>query len=357
MVTLTIQPSGAIPVTHVLKDETITIGRMSGNTIVVNDSSVSLMHAKITRKDGQFFLKDLNSTNGTRVNGQAITEARLRDRDTIRFADVSGQFTEEAAEATSVPAPAPVPVARISEIQPAPPVSQPVPALAPQRPVPAKRKPLIPTLAAVAGGVVALGVVSFVVWNLTHQGNAKGESAAAPAKPAVVQTASVVPHPATTAVAPAPATTSDATNGAPPDVPTLIKTLQDPDPAERRQAVAALHSMGPDAANATPALHQALSDPDQEVRLWAALALINIKSYDKAIPPILLHVLHDEKPMVRQLACVSLGLLPYEQSEKETVVPALVAAANTDSDEDVRKAAVAALEVIDPDLPPKTLTK
>src|SRR5277367_6643336 len=99
MVTLTIQPPGASPVAHVLKDETITIGRMSGNTIVVNDSSISLVHAKITRKNGEFFLKDLNSTNGTQVNNQPITEAKLRDRDAVRFADVTGQFTLESAEA------------------------------------------------------------------------------------------------------------------------------------------------------------------------------------------------------------------------------------------------------------------
>jgi len=76
MPTLSIQLPGLPPVSHVLKDETITIGRMKGNTIVIEDSSISLMHAKITRKDGQFHLKDLNSTNGTMVNGQPITDAK-----------------------------------------------------------------------------------------------------------------------------------------------------------------------------------------------------------------------------------------------------------------------------------------
>src|SRR5271163_4884932 len=97
MVTLTIQPPGSAPVTHVLKDETITIGRMSGNTIVINDASVSLAHARITVNNGEFILKDLNSTNGTWVNGQPVKEARLRDHDLIRFADVAGQFNAQAA--------------------------------------------------------------------------------------------------------------------------------------------------------------------------------------------------------------------------------------------------------------------
>src|SRR6476469_4942789 len=93
---LTIQLPGQPPVFHVLKDETITIGRMKSNTIVIEDGSISLMHAKITRKDGQFFLKDLNSTNGTIVNGQPIGEVRLRDQDRVRFAEITTQFVADA---------------------------------------------------------------------------------------------------------------------------------------------------------------------------------------------------------------------------------------------------------------------
>src|SRR5881398_1802149 len=102
MSTLIIQLPGLPAVAHVLKDETITIGRMKGNTIVIEDSSISLMHAKITRKNGDFFLKDLNSTNGTFVNGQPVGEARLRDADRVRFADVTTQFMADAVADASV---------------------------------------------------------------------------------------------------------------------------------------------------------------------------------------------------------------------------------------------------------------
>src|SRR3954462_8628728 len=95
MSTLIIQLPGLPAVSHVLKDETITIGRLKGNTIVIEDSSISLMHAKITRKDGQFFLKDLNSTNGTIVNGQPIGEVRLRDQDRVRFAEITTHFVTD----------------------------------------------------------------------------------------------------------------------------------------------------------------------------------------------------------------------------------------------------------------------
>src|SRR3954467_1883682 len=96
---LTIQLPGLPAVSHVLKDETSTIGRMKANTIVIEDSSISLMHAKITRKNGDFLLKDLNSTNGTLVNGQPIGEVKLRDLDRVRFAEITCQFLADAATA------------------------------------------------------------------------------------------------------------------------------------------------------------------------------------------------------------------------------------------------------------------
>src|SRR5712691_6917534 len=107
MATLTIQLPGMPPVHHVLKDDTITVGRMKGNNIIIDDNSVSLTHARITRRGGEFYLKDLNSTNGTVVNGQRINEARLRDQDRVSFADISGQFQAEVAAEAGAAAPAP----------------------------------------------------------------------------------------------------------------------------------------------------------------------------------------------------------------------------------------------------------
>src|SRR6476646_9800447 len=124
MSTLIIQLPGLPEVAHVLKDETITIGRMKGNTIVIEDSSISLMHAKITRKNGDFLLKDLNSTNGTSVNDQPIGEVRLRDQDRVRFAEITCQFVADTAVPTEQPtqtvaAPAPVPVTQSAAAPPA----------------------------------------------------------------------------------------------------------------------------------------------------------------------------------------------------------------------------------------------
>src|SRR4051794_39663180 len=92
MPSLTVHLPGLPPVSHVLKDETTTVGRMKGNTVVIEDASISLMHARITRKNNEFYLKDLNSTNGTMLNGQPVSEAKLRDQDRVRFADITAQF-------------------------------------------------------------------------------------------------------------------------------------------------------------------------------------------------------------------------------------------------------------------------
>jgi hypothetical protein len=53
------------------------IGRASDNDLVLNHDSVSRHHAEVRRERGRFFIADLGSTNGTRVNGQPIGETLL----------------------------------------------------------------------------------------------------------------------------------------------------------------------------------------------------------------------------------------------------------------------------------------
>jgi pSer/pThr/pTyr-binding forkhead associated (FHA) protein len=82
------------------------IGRRSDNDILIDDTAVSGHHAVIEAReddylDGHFgfFLKDLNSTNGTYVNDLEITEERrLNNYDLIRFASHIFKFIDEDAE-------------------------------------------------------------------------------------------------------------------------------------------------------------------------------------------------------------------------------------------------------------------
>lgn len=50
------------------------IGRAEHNTIVLEDAFVSAEHALLTRREGQWWLEDINSRNGTLLNDLAITE-------------------------------------------------------------------------------------------------------------------------------------------------------------------------------------------------------------------------------------------------------------------------------------------
>ena len=79
-------------VTHELVDEAITIGRGPDNTIVVNDPSISTHHAHLLLEGDTYRLKDLDSTNGTRVNGKPVTETVLRFDDRIRFGAAEAKY-------------------------------------------------------------------------------------------------------------------------------------------------------------------------------------------------------------------------------------------------------------------------
>lgn len=66
------------------------IGRGTENSIHLDAAGVSRRHAEIERKDAGFLLRDLESTNGTFVNGQRIVEAVVSSGDVLRFGDVIG---------------------------------------------------------------------------------------------------------------------------------------------------------------------------------------------------------------------------------------------------------------------------
>jgi pSer/pThr/pTyr-binding forkhead associated (FHA) protein len=68
------------------------IGRALDNDIVINDASVSRHHASIECRNGGFVVRDLDSRNGTWIEGQRITEAMLSYGNSLRFGDVVFTF-------------------------------------------------------------------------------------------------------------------------------------------------------------------------------------------------------------------------------------------------------------------------
>src|SRR6202048_1577690 len=62
------------------------VGRQEGCDMRIQHKSVSKMHCVIARTDGLLLVRDLGSTNGTRVNGQRVRRAALLPNDQLSIA-------------------------------------------------------------------------------------------------------------------------------------------------------------------------------------------------------------------------------------------------------------------------------
>ena len=68
------------------RDELL-IGRAPGCDVIVPAETVSRRHARLIFRDGGWILQDLNSTNGTRLNGRYVGRCRLRPGDQLALGD------------------------------------------------------------------------------------------------------------------------------------------------------------------------------------------------------------------------------------------------------------------------------
>jgi pSer/pThr/pTyr-binding forkhead associated (FHA) protein len=82
-----------------LDQEIVTIGRKPGNDIHVDNLAVSGTHAKILTILNDSFIEDLNSTNGTIINGKKITKHALSNGDKVQIGKHTLEYINEAAEA------------------------------------------------------------------------------------------------------------------------------------------------------------------------------------------------------------------------------------------------------------------
>ena len=79
-------------VTHELARNIVMIGRAPLNHIVIDHPTISAQHAVLLRTGDSYSLKDLNSTNGTQINGDFVTDVELKDGDIIRFGSFIAVF-------------------------------------------------------------------------------------------------------------------------------------------------------------------------------------------------------------------------------------------------------------------------
>ena len=119
-------------------------GRADDCAISILEGSVSGHHGRFEKRDGQWWIVDTGSSNGTKVNGVEVTESAIKNGDQLLFGDLAVQFIDEpeaAPEPAPEPAPAPAPArATASKAEPAP-AAKPEPKPAPKPEPVAKPEP------------------------------------------------------------------------------------------------------------------------------------------------------------------------------------------------------------------------
>jgi pSer/pThr/pTyr-binding forkhead associated (FHA) protein len=108
MAKLVILSQGLNGRTHELKVEKTTIGRVEDNTFQIAEPSVSSHHCEVLLRGNEVVIKDLNSTNGTFINDEKITESVLKPGQTLRLGQIEIRL-ENGAPAPAATASAPAP--------------------------------------------------------------------------------------------------------------------------------------------------------------------------------------------------------------------------------------------------------
>ncbi|MCJ7512717.1 MAG: FHA domain-containing protein [Anaerolineales bacterium] len=80
-----------------LRKSVVAIGRSPENDLLLGDPHVSRRHAELRAREGRYVLFDLDSTTGTRVNGQLVREKTLEPGDVIALANVDLIYGEDPA--------------------------------------------------------------------------------------------------------------------------------------------------------------------------------------------------------------------------------------------------------------------
>jgi hypothetical protein len=89
--------------TYELSVEKTTVGRVEDNAFQIAEPSVSSHHAEIVLRGNDVVIKDLNSTNGTYINGEKITESVLKPGQTLKLGSVEMRL--EGKDGAGAPAP------------------------------------------------------------------------------------------------------------------------------------------------------------------------------------------------------------------------------------------------------------
>jgi len=96
MLKLVVLSPGMTGCTHELKSEKTSIGRVEDNAFPVAEPSVSSHHCEVLLRGGEVLVRDLNSTNGTYISGEKVTERTLNPGQILRLGQVEMRLETDA---------------------------------------------------------------------------------------------------------------------------------------------------------------------------------------------------------------------------------------------------------------------
>lgn len=91
-----------------LSGDTVTVGRAADNAVQIADDSVSSHHAELVVDSGSYVLRDIGSTNGTKVNNEPLPPGeprKLAGGEVVKFGGMECRYDSEGKRPSSKPLP------------------------------------------------------------------------------------------------------------------------------------------------------------------------------------------------------------------------------------------------------------
>ena len=100
MAKLVVLSAGMTGRTQELKVDKTTIGRVDDNTFQIAEASVSSHHCEVLLRGNEVVVRDLNSTNGTYINGEKITESVMKPGQILRLGQIEMRLETDTPAAS-----------------------------------------------------------------------------------------------------------------------------------------------------------------------------------------------------------------------------------------------------------------
>jgi pSer/pThr/pTyr-binding forkhead associated (FHA) protein len=107
MAKLVLLSAGMTGRTHELKVDKTTIGRVEDNTFQIAEPSVSSHHCEILLRGSDVVVRDLNSTNGTFINGEKVTEIAIKPGQVLRLGQIEMRLETDSTPGSAMPSSSP----------------------------------------------------------------------------------------------------------------------------------------------------------------------------------------------------------------------------------------------------------